>query len=107
MSFCVKPVNQEKCVGEKLRFPCHAIGAKCAGKVVDHALRWFFPSSDQGRKHVVAAFTMRDAVETITHAVCAPDTHDATCQSFFSVFREELGAPATAFATCIPFLVIG
>ena len=107
MSFGVEPVDQEKRVSEKLWFPGHAIGAKRAGKIVDHALWWFVPSSDQGGKHVIAAFTVRDAVETVAHAVCAPGTHDATCQTFFSVFREELGAPATMFATCIPFLIMG
>ena len=58
----MKIINQKLCVSKEFGFAEHAVGAERACEVIYDDFRWSLPPGEEGQKHIVAAFALRDAV---------------------------------------------
>jgi hypothetical protein len=94
-------VDDKLCACKKYRFPRHAVGPQCTGKIIDNPLRRLFPPSNQCGKHIITSLALGDAMESIADAMGAPYTHNPPCQALLPILRIELGAFCPSFTAHI------
>ncbi|KIK69731.1 hypothetical protein GYMLUDRAFT_992573 [Collybiopsis luxurians FD-317 M1] len=81
VSRCMEIIYEELRLCKELWLPRPAVRAKSTRKIIYNALWCLRPPRNNCRKHIVMTFSKWDAVETVTHAVCAPARHNPSSKS--------------------------